>query len=131
MHGGLSIHSLSDALVILGAAGLLRGRRATTHWAARDALAHFGATAVDERVVSDGKLMTGAGVSAGLDLALSVVAALRGQTYAQALMLQAEYAPRPPFAGGDAASTDPKITKVLQTMLGPFVKRAKALTVDP
>lgn len=121
------ITSVCTGSLILGMAGLLKGRRATCHWAAREVLSDFGATPVDERVVFDGKVITGAGVSAGLDFAVAVVARLRGKPYAQALMLQAEYAPAPPFPGGTLASTDPAIGRPLAAMLSPVAARAHAI----
>lgn len=123
------VTSVCTGALLLAAAGLLKGRRATTHWAAHDVLADFGATPVDARVVRDGNVITGAGVSAGLDFGLSVVEQLRGRPYAQALMLQAEYAPEPPFAGGTVASTDPRIAKALAGMLSPVIERARRIAV--
>lgn len=123
------ISSVCTGALILGAAGLLRGKSATSHWLARDMLSHFGARPVDRRVVIDGKLITGAGVSAGLDFALAVVEILRGRPYAEALMLQAEYRPEPPFDGGTIASTDPAIAGPMQDMFAGFVERARALPV--
>ena len=121
------VTSVCTGALILGAAGLLGGRRATTHWAAHDVLADFGATPVDARVVTDGNLITGAGVSAGLDFGLAVVEKLRGRPYAQALMLQAEYAPQPPFRGGTVTRTDPAIAEPLRTMLSPIAAQARAI----
>ena len=87
--------------MILGAAGVLAGRRATTHWAALDALSAYGAEPVgDERVVFDGDVVTAAGVSAGIDMALTLAAEISGETFAQALQLAIEYDPRPPFDTG-------------------------------
>jgi cyclohexyl-isocyanide hydratase len=107
------ITSVCTGSMILGKAGLLKGRRATSHWAAHDALSDFGAIPVQARVVTDGNVITGAGVSAGMDLGIAIVAALRGQAYAQGLMLQSEYAPEPPFAGGTLASTPADIRDVM------------------
>lgn len=120
------VTSVCTGSLLLGAAGLLKGKRATSHWAARDVLPEFGATAVDARVVTDGNVITGAGVSAGLDFGLAVVEKLRGRPYAQALMLQAEYAPQPPFKGGTLASTDPAIASAMSGMMGPIAARARA-----
>lgn len=89
------VTSVCTGALILGASGLLDGRRATTHWRARDYLAGFGATYVDERVVEDGKIMTGAGVTAGLDLALTLAARLAGDQIARAIQLSAHYDPHP------------------------------------
>lgn len=114
------VTSVCTGSVILGAAGLLKGRRATSHWVAREQLSRFGATPVDERVVRDGKIITGAGVSAGLDLGLAVVEILRGRPYAAALMLQAEYSPAPPFPGGTLANTDPAVGGPMSDMFTAF-----------
>jgi putative intracellular protease/amidase len=122
--------SVCTGALVLGAAGLLRGKRATTHWAAHETLAHFGATPVDARVVTDGKVVTGAGVSAGLDLGVALVAQLRGRPYAEALMLQAEYHPQPPFPGGTPATTAPAIAEPLRGLFAPFLDQALRLPVD-
>ena len=121
------VTSVCTGALILAAAGLLKGRRATTHWAAHEILADFGATPVEARVVTDGAFITGAGVSAGLDFALTVVEKLRGRPYAQALMLQAEYAPQPPFPGGTVKTTDPAIAEPLRGMLSPIAIQARAI----
>lgn len=86
--------------LLLAGAGLLTGRRATTHWTAMRALAALGATATTERVVADGKYLTGAGVSAGIDLALSLAGRIAGDEVAQGIQLAIEYDPRPPYAAG-------------------------------
>jgi len=114
------VTSVCTGSLILGQAGLLKGKRATSHWAGREALSMFDAIPVNERVVTDGNVITGAGVSAGLDFALALVAALRGAGYAQALRLQAEYAPEPPVPGGTPETTDPQIAKLMQDMFAPF-----------
>ena len=101
--GARFVTSVCTGALVLGAAGLLRGRRATTHWAFHDLLAPLGAIAIRERVVRDGNLLTGGGVTAGIDFALTVVAELVGVEAAQAIQLQIEYAPAPPF---DAGSPD-------------------------
>ncbi len=123
------VTSVCTGSVILGAAGLLKGRRATSHWVARESLGHFGATPVDERVVIDGPVITGAGVSAGLDFALALVALIRGRPYAEALMLQGEYAPVPPFPGGTPATTDPAIADPMRGMFAGFKARVEQLPV--
>ena len=91
--------SVCTGALVLGAAGLLQGRSATTHWVMLERLAKFGATPVSERVVVDGKVVTAAGVSAGIDMALRLVARLAGDAVAQGIQLGIEYAPDPPFAG--------------------------------
>lgn len=94
------VTSVCTGSLVLGAAGLLRGRRATTHWAYHDLLAPLGAIAVQERVVRDGNLLTGGGITAGIDFALTLVAELYGEAQAQLVQLQIEYAPAPPFNAG-------------------------------
>ena len=94
------VSSVCTGSLVLGAAGLLRGKRATSHWGARDLLAAFGATPTAGRVVRDGNLFTGGGVTAGIDFALTMVAELAGPQAAQAIQLQIEYAPAPPFDAG-------------------------------
>ena len=99
--------------LILGAAGLLRGRRAGTHWMSRDMLRAFGAEPVAERVVIDGNLFTGGGVTAGIDVALTVAAEIAGSEVAQAIQLGIEYDPAPPFAAGSPERADPAILKAV------------------
>ena len=93
--------SVCTGALLLGAAGLLEGKRATTHWTALEALRQFGAVPVgDERVVFDGKLVTAAGVSAGIDMALTLAAEIAGDEVAQEIQLEIEYDPQPPFDTG-------------------------------
>ncbi|MBR8094666.1 DJ-1/PfpI family protein [Burkholderia cenocepacia] len=100
--GALSEHvtSVCTGSLILAAAGLLTGRRAACHWAWRPMLTRFGATPDDGRVVRDGNVITGGGVTAGIDFALALVAELRGADTAQSIQLLLEYAPEPPFNAG-------------------------------
>lgn len=98
--GARYVTSVCTGALVLGAAGLLRGRRATTHWASHDFLAAFGAIPTAGRVVRDGNLFTGGGVTAGIDFALTLLAELFGEAEAQAIQLYIEYAPAPPFAAG-------------------------------
>jgi putative intracellular protease/amidase len=93
--------SVCTGALLLGAAGLLRGRRANTHWTSRPRLAEFGAVPVAERVVRDGKYATAAGVSAGIDLALSLAVELAGRDVAAAIQLGIEYDPAPPLDAGN------------------------------
>ena len=94
------IFGICTGSLLLGAAGLLRGRRATGHWQARDLLSQFGAKVSDERMVVDGNIFTAGGVTAGIDMALRVVAELRGEEAAKRIQLQIEYDPQPPFRSG-------------------------------
>jgi cyclohexyl-isocyanide hydratase len=108
--------SVCTGALVLGAAGLLKGKRATTHWASHDLLAAFGAIPVDARVVrdgdamtGDGALMTGGGVTAGIDFALALVAEAADRATAEAIQLSLEYAPAPPFESGTPASAPAEI----------------------
>jgi putative intracellular protease/amidase len=92
--------SVCTGSLVLAAAGLLQGRRATSHWLALDTLGELGAEAVPERVVFDGKIVTAAGVSAGIDMALALTAEIAGADVAQAIQLGIEYDPQPPFDAG-------------------------------
>lgn len=94
------VTSVCTGALLLGTAGLLVGRRATTHWRYHDLLTKLGAIPIKERVVRDGNLITGGGVTAGIDFGLVVVAALYGQAIAQEVQLALEYAPEPPFQAG-------------------------------
>ncbi|MGW0204858.1 DJ-1/PfpI family protein [Streptomyces sp. NPDC003233] len=92
--------SVCTGSLLLAAAGLLDGRRATSHWLALDQLKRFGAEPAEERVVTDGKYVTAAGVSAGIDMALTLAGRIAGDEHAQALQLATEYDPQPPYAAG-------------------------------
>ena len=107
--GARSVLSVCTGALICGAAGLLNGRRATTHWASMHLLPLFGATAVNERVVADGNMVFAAGVTAGIDGALRVAADLRGAEVAQAIQLAIAYAPEPPFGSGTPETAPPAI----------------------
>jgi cyclohexyl-isocyanide hydratase len=101
--------SVCTGALILGAAGLLRGKHATTHWASHDLLGACGAIPTKGRVVRDGNLITGGGVTAGIDFALTVVAELAGGETAQGIQLQIEYAPAPPFDAGTPETAPPDV----------------------
>jgi putative intracellular protease/amidase len=101
--------------LILAAAGLLDGKRATSHWLALDKLAELGAQAVGERVVFDGKLVTAAGVSAGIDMALTLAGEVAGEQVAQAIQLGIEYDPQPPFDAGAPHKAPAEIVELLRS----------------
>jgi cyclohexyl-isocyanide hydratase len=107
--GARFVFSVCTGALICGAAGLLTGRRATTHWSALHLLPYFGATPTEERVVTDGKLISAGGVTAGIDGALRVVAELRGEEVAQTIQLYMQYAPEPPFNSGTPKSAPPAV----------------------
>jgi len=98
--GARYLTSVCTGALVLGAAGLLCGKRATTHWASHDFLSAFSAAPVEGRVVRDGNLFTGGGVTAGIDFALAIAAEIAGPEAAQAIQLGIEYAPEPPFSAG-------------------------------
>jgi putative intracellular protease/amidase len=106
--------SVCTGSLILAAAGLLDGKRATSHWLAIDELRRLGAEPVDERVVFDGKLVTAAGVSAGIDMALALAARIAGDTVAQAIQLGIEYDPQPPFDAGSPSKAPAEVVELLR-----------------
>ncbi|ROT94146.1 DJ-1/PfpI family protein [Altererythrobacter sp. FM1] len=124
------ITSVCTGSMILAKAGLLQGKQATSHWVTRPVLADYGATPVDERVVKDGNIVTGAGVSAGLDFAIALVEMLRGRNYAEALVLQAEYAPEPPIRAGTLDTTSPDVGNMMNLMFAPVAEQFRALSAS-
>ncbi len=115
--------SVCTGSLILGAAGILSGLQATTHWAAFDRLQFWGARPTQGRVVEDGKVITAAGVSAGIDMALTLCAKLAGSKVAQAIQLGIEYDPAPPFDVGSPQKADPAIRDPLRArMISTFEK---------
>jgi transcriptional regulator GlxA family with amidase domain len=108
--------SVCTGSLILAAAGLLDGVRATTHWAAIEHLAALGAQPVSERVVFDGKIATAAGVSAGIDMALALAARIAGPQLAQAIQLGIEYDPQPPFDCGSPAKAPAEIVAAVRAV---------------
>ena len=98
--GAKYVTSVCTGSLVLAAAGLLKGKRATCHWAAIEHLALLGAIPTRERVVVDGNVVTGAGVASGIDFALTLAAILEGEAVAREIQLQIEYDPDPPFDGG-------------------------------
>jgi putative intracellular protease/amidase len=106
--------SVCTGSLILAAAGLLAGKRATSHWLALEQLGRLGARAVSERVVFDGKIVTAAGVSAGIDMALALAARVAGDAVAQAIQLGIEYDPQPPFDAGSPEKAPPEVVELLR-----------------
>ena len=98
------VGSICTGAFLLAQAGLLKGRRTTTHWLAREALAQFGAEVVEDRYVFDGKFVSAAGVSAGIDMALALASRVAGERVAKGIQLAIEYDPQPPFDAGSPAS---------------------------
>jgi cyclohexyl-isocyanide hydratase len=122
------VTSVCTGSLVLGAAGLLKGYRAATHWAARDYLAAFGATASNERVCVDRNRITGGGVTAGIDFALTLVSHLVDRTTAEAVQLRLEYNPAPPFNAGSPDTAPKEVLALLNERLAPLKgRRAEAV----
>jgi cyclohexyl-isocyanide hydratase len=111
------VGSICTGSLVLGAAGLLRGKKATTHWAWTDLLVPLGAIPTKGRVVRDGKFMTGGGVTAGIDFALTMVAELAGRDAAESIQLSIEYAPAPPFDSGSPDTARPEILAAVRAKM--------------
>jgi transcriptional regulator GlxA family with amidase domain len=109
--------SVCTGALLLGAAGLLDGLDATTHWGAYDELAGYGARPTEQRVVRQGKIFTAAGVSAGIDLALTLAAELQGPEIAQAIQLGIEYDPQPPFDAGAPSKAPAPILELVRAAM--------------
>jgi cyclohexyl-isocyanide hydratase len=119
------VTSVCTGSLLLGAAGLLKGYRATSHWVTKPLLPIFGAIVTDGRVVRDRNRITGGGVTAGLDFGLGLVGELRDRTYAEAVQLLAEYAPEPPFQAGDYRTAPSEPKAILDAMFVRFVAQAR------
>jgi cyclohexyl-isocyanide hydratase len=120
------VTSVCTGSVVLGAAGLLKGYKATSHWFTRDLLPNFGATPTEERVVVDRNRITAAGVSAGLDFGVTITALLRGEKYAKTMTLLAEYDPKPPYNTGNPKNA-PAEKAALIEMVKEFETNAAAI----
>jgi len=119
--GAKCVLSVCTGALICGAAGLLKGRRATTHWSAFELLPIFGAIPVNQRVVADGNMVFAAGVTAGIDGGLRVAADLRGEEAAQTIQLYMQYAPEPPFNAGTPETAPASVVSTAR-------KNARAIT---
>ena len=115
--GAKYVPSVCTGSLVLGAAGLLKGKRATCHWAAIDHLKLLGAIPTSERVVTDGNVITGAGVASGIDFALAVAAVLEGEEVARQIQLQIEYDPAPPFNTGSPKTAPAEMLALLRSRL--------------
>jgi cyclohexyl-isocyanide hydratase len=120
------VYSVCTGALLCGAAGLLQGVKATTHWASFDLLQYFGAIPTDQRVVVDGKLVTAAGVTAGIDGALTLAALLCGDAAAQQIQLGIEYAPEPPFHSGTPKTAPAEVLEAVATRLAPLTREREA-----
>jgi cyclohexyl-isocyanide hydratase len=119
--------SVCTGALLLGVAGLLKGKRATTHWASHDLLRSLDAIPVRGRVVHDGKLMTGGGVTAGIDFALALVAELAGREVAEAIQLNLEYAPAPPFGAGSPEGAPEAVATAVRSRLALIVEERRRI----
>src|SRR3954469_2774900 len=124
--GAKYVTSVCTGSLVLGAAGLLKGKRATCHWAAIDHLTALGAVPVHERVVVDGNVVTCAGVASGIDFALTLAAILEGELVAREIQLQIEYDPAPPFRSGSPKTASPA---TVETMRGRLAELSEARRV--
>lgn len=113
--------SVCTGALILASAGLLRGRRATTHWLALDQLAQYNVTPVEQRVVTDGHYVTAAGVSAGIDMALMLAGRMAGDEAAQTRQLSIEYSPEPPYNAGSPETAPEAVLRALQARREQFL----------
>lgn len=123
------VTSVCTGSLILGMAGLLKGYRATSHWAGVHLLRNFGATPVQERVVVDRNRITGAGVTAGMDMALTVIKMLRGEEYAQMVALLTEYDPAPPVHTGSPQAAGAKLTDMARDRFQDWLRDTQSVAM--
>lgn len=124
------VTSVCTGSLLLGAAGLLTGYEATSHWAALPLLPLFGAAATEGRIVRDRNRITAGGVTAGIDFGLSLVGQLRDQPYAECVQLMAQYAPEPPYHAGTPETAPPDVTKMTRDMFVDFNREAEKIGRD-
>lgn len=120
------VTSVCTGALVLGAAGLLRGYKATTHWAWHDMLPLFGAEPVNARYVIDGNRATGGGVTSGIDFALALIAEIAGRRTAEAVQLALEYAPEPPFNSGNPEIADKELVEIYHDRAARLAPNRKA-----
>lgn len=125
--GARYVTSVCTGALLLGAAGLLKGKLATTHWAYRDLLPAFGAVPAPGRVVRDGDTFTGGGVTAGMDFGLTVLAELAGEDVARQIQLAVEYDPAPPFASGSPGTASPETRAAVEPLYAARVAAYRAV----
>lgn len=123
--GATYITSVCTGSLILAAAGLITGKRAGSHWAYRELLAMFGAIPDDARVVRDGNVITGGGVTAGIDIALTIAAELAGEDVAKMIQLAIEYAPAPPFNCGRPEIAEEKTVAAVKQLFSAFAQQRR------
>jgi cyclohexyl-isocyanide hydratase len=123
------VTSVCTGALVLGAAGLLDGYNATTHWASIDNLAHFGATPVNTRVCVDRNRITGGGITAGLDFGLYLASVLADRETAERIQLFLEYTPEPPFTSGSPATASKAVVEKLSAAIAPMLTRRKEATL--
>lgn len=121
------VTSVCTGSLVLGAAGLLKGYKATSHWLTLDTLKQFGAEPIADRVVEDRNRVTGAGVTAGIDFGLKLAARLKDEAFARSVQLMMEYDPQPPFKSGNPKEADADLVKLLRTRYAPFQSRLEAV----
>jgi putative intracellular protease/amidase len=121
------VTSVCTGSLLLGAAGLLEGYKATSHWLTRSLLPIFGAIPTEGRIVRDRNRITGGGVTAGIDFGLSLVGSLRDRQYAEAVQLLAEYAPEPPYNSGTPAAASRETRAMMEGMFVEFMKNAEVI----
>ncbi|MEN4637553.1 DJ-1/PfpI family protein [Pantoea agglomerans] len=122
------VTSVCTGSLVLGAAGLLKGYRATSHWSSIDQLALLGAEPVSQRVVRDRNRISGAGVTSGIDFALTLVAEIAGDAVAKAVQLQMEYDPEPPFTSGSPHTASPQEVEQARAKMAEFLATRRAAT---
>jgi len=125
--GAKFVTSVCTGSLVLAAAGLLKGKRATSHWAAIENLALLGAIPVREKIVIDGNIITGAGVTSGIDFALHLAAILAGEQTAREIQLQIEYDPQPPFDSGSPKAASPETLAAVKARLAKLGEERRAV----
>ncbi len=128
--GARYVTAVCTGALLLGAAGLLDGYRAATHWLAMDFLPAFGAVPIHERTVTDRNRITGGGVTAGIDVALTIAAELHGRAVAEEIQLFVEYDPQPPFPCGSPRIADPALVNRLRERNAPMVEKRRVLVAE-